>query len=34
MGALAATVGVELNLAHHINWFICMFIALVVVSEL
>jgi ABC-type branched-subunit amino acid transport system ATPase component/ABC-type branched-subunit amino acid transport system permease subunit len=30
MGALAATVGVELNLAHHVNWFICIGIALLV----
>src|SRR5580704_34264 len=25
MGALAATIAVELNLAHHVNWFICIF---------
>ena len=24
MGALAATVAVELNLAHHVNWFVCI----------
>ena len=30
MGALAATVAVELNLAHHVNWFVCLFLALVV----
>src|SRR5580698_180513 len=30
MGALAATVAVELNLAHHVNWFVCIGIALVV----
>jgi branched-chain amino acid transport system permease protein len=30
MGALAATVGVELNLAKHVNWFICIAIALAV----
>ena len=30
MGALAATVAVELNLAHHVNWFVCIFVALLV----
>ena len=30
MGALAATIAVELNLAHHVNWFICIFVALLV----
>jgi ABC-type branched-subunit amino acid transport system ATPase component/ABC-type branched-subunit amino acid transport system permease subunit len=30
MGALAATVGVELNLSKHINWFICIAISLAV----
>ncbi len=30
MGALAATVGVELNLGKHVNWFICIGVALVV----
>jgi ABC-type branched-subunit amino acid transport system ATPase component/ABC-type branched-subunit amino acid transport system permease subunit len=30
MGALAATVGVELNLGHHVNWFICIVVALAV----
>src|SRR6202453_1465941 len=29
MGALAATVAVELNLAHHVNWFVCIGIGLV-----
>ena len=30
MGALAATVGVELNLGKHVNWFICIAISLAV----
>jgi ABC-type branched-subunit amino acid transport system ATPase component/ABC-type branched-subunit amino acid transport system permease subunit len=30
MGALAATVAVELNMAHHVNWFVCIFVALLV----
>jgi ABC-type branched-subunit amino acid transport system ATPase component/ABC-type branched-subunit amino acid transport system permease subunit len=30
MGALAATVAVELNLALHLNWFVCLFLGLVV----
>ncbi|HEY2215228.1 MAG TPA: hypothetical protein VGH31_09245, partial [Acidimicrobiales bacterium] len=30
MGALAATVGVEMNLGEHVNWFICIAVALVV----
>jgi ABC-type branched-subunit amino acid transport system ATPase component/ABC-type branched-subunit amino acid transport system permease subunit len=30
MGALAATVGVELNLGWHVNWFVCIGVALVV----
>ncbi len=34
MGALAATVAVELNLAHHVNWFVCLFLALVVGAAL
>ncbi len=34
MGALAATVGVELYLAHHVNWFVCIAIALVVGAAL
>ncbi|HEY5384125.1 MAG TPA: ATP-binding cassette domain-containing protein [Acidimicrobiales bacterium] len=34
MGALAATVAVELNLAHHVNWFVCIGIALLVGSAL
>src|SRR5580658_7652942 len=34
MGALAATVAVEMNLAHHVNWFICIFIALIVGAAL
>ncbi|HEX3334574.1 MAG TPA: branched-chain amino acid ABC transporter permease, partial [Acidimicrobiales bacterium] len=34
MGALAATVAVELNLAHHVNWFACIFIALLVGAAL
>ena len=34
MGALAATVAVELNLAHHVNWFVCICIALVVGAAL
>ena len=34
MGALAATVAVELNLAHHVNWFVCIFIALLVGAAL
>jgi branched-chain amino acid transport system permease protein len=29
MGALAATVGVELNLGWHVNWFVCVAVALV-----
>src|SRR6202451_1758512 len=34
MGALAATVAVELNLAHHVNWFVCIGIALLVGAAL
>src|SRR5271156_1454018 len=34
MGALAATVAVELNLAHHVNWFVCVGIALLVGAAL
>jgi ABC-type branched-subunit amino acid transport system ATPase component/ABC-type branched-subunit amino acid transport system permease subunit len=34
MGALAATVAVELNLAHHVNWFACLGIALLVGAAL
>jgi ABC-type branched-subunit amino acid transport system ATPase component/ABC-type branched-subunit amino acid transport system permease subunit len=34
MGALAATVAVELNLAHHVNWFVCIFVALLVGAAL
>ncbi|HEY4376512.1 MAG TPA: ATP-binding cassette domain-containing protein, partial [Acidimicrobiales bacterium] len=34
MGALAATVAVELNLAHHVNWFVCIGIALIVGAAL
>src|SRR5580658_5482522 len=34
MGALAATIAVEMNLAHHVNWFICIFIALAVGAAL
>ncbi len=34
MGALAATVAVELNLADHVNWFVCIGIALVVGAAL
>ena len=34
MGALAATVAVELNLAHHVNWFVCLFLALAVGAAL
>jgi ABC-type branched-subunit amino acid transport system ATPase component/ABC-type branched-subunit amino acid transport system permease subunit len=34
MGALAATVAVELNLAHHVNWFVCLGIALLVGAAL
>ena len=34
MGALAATIAVELNLAHHVNWFICIFVALLVGAAL
>lgn len=34
MGALAATVAVELNLAHHVNWFACIVLALVVGAAL
>jgi ABC-type branched-subunit amino acid transport system ATPase component/ABC-type branched-subunit amino acid transport system permease subunit len=34
MGALAATVGVELNLGWHVNWFICIAVALVVGAAL
>ncbi|HEY3844830.1 MAG TPA: ATP-binding cassette domain-containing protein [Acidimicrobiales bacterium] len=30
MGALAATVGVELNLGKHVNWFVCILVALAV----
>jgi ABC-type branched-subunit amino acid transport system ATPase component/ABC-type branched-subunit amino acid transport system permease subunit len=30
MGALAATVGVELNLGKHVNWFVCIVVSLVV----
>ncbi|HWE65262.1 MAG TPA: ATP-binding cassette domain-containing protein [Acidimicrobiales bacterium] len=30
MGALSATVGVEMNLGEHVNWFICIAVALVV----
>jgi ABC-type branched-subunit amino acid transport system ATPase component/ABC-type branched-subunit amino acid transport system permease subunit len=30
MGALAATIGVEFYLAHHVNWFVCIGIALLV----
>jgi ABC-type branched-subunit amino acid transport system ATPase component/ABC-type branched-subunit amino acid transport system permease subunit len=34
MGALAATIAVELNMAHHVNWFICIFVALLVGAAL
>ncbi len=34
MGALAATVAVELNLAHHVNWFVCLGIAVIVGAAL
>ena len=34
MGALAATVAVECNLAHHVNWFVCIGIALLVGAAL
>ena len=34
MGALAATVAVELNLAHHVNWFVCIGVALLVGAAL
>jgi ABC-type branched-subunit amino acid transport system ATPase component/ABC-type branched-subunit amino acid transport system permease subunit len=34
MGALAATVAVELNLAHHVDWFVCLGIALLVGAAL
>ncbi len=34
MGALAATVAVELNLAHHVNWFVCIGVALVMGAAL
>src|SRR5581483_4983970 len=30
MGALAATVAAELNLGHHVNWFVCIVVAVVV----
>jgi len=30
MGVLAATIGVEMNLGQHINWFICIAVALVI----
>jgi ABC-type branched-subunit amino acid transport system ATPase component/ABC-type branched-subunit amino acid transport system permease subunit len=30
MGALAATVGVELNLGKHVNWFICILVSVAV----
>ncbi len=30
MGALAATVGVELHIGHNVNWFVCIAIALIV----
>ena len=34
MGALAATVAVEMNLAHHVNWFVCLGIAVLVGAAL
>jgi ABC-type branched-subunit amino acid transport system ATPase component/ABC-type branched-subunit amino acid transport system permease subunit len=34
MGALAATIAVELNLAHHVNWFACIVVALLVGAAL